>query len=80
MSSDPIFFVHHAQIDRIWWHWQQLQPQQRLEDYFGPNNINEPDALFQASLQDTLAMMGLDSDRAVASVMDTRSRLLCYQY
>jgi len=80
MCSDPIFFVHHAQIDRVWWYWQQLQPTQRLEDYFGPNNISEPNALSQATLQDMLVMMDLDADMAVADVMDTRSNLLCYKY
>ena len=27
--SDPIFFLHHAQVDRIWAMWQRLHPQVR---------------------------------------------------
>lgn len=24
--SDPIFWMHHANIDRLWWQWQQARP------------------------------------------------------
>ena len=33
---DPIFWVHHGQIDRLWWRWQQAEPSARLADYSGP--------------------------------------------
>jgi tyrosinase len=25
---DPVFWMHHAEIDRIWWQWQQANPGQ----------------------------------------------------
>lgn len=25
-ANDPIFFLHHANVDRIWWMWQQTYP------------------------------------------------------
>lgn len=78
---DPIFFVHHGQIDRIWWHWQQLQPELRMRDYSGPNNIGiGTHANPHAMLTDSLRMMGLDVDMTVEDVMDTRSDFLCYHY
>ena len=24
--ADPIFWMHHANIDRLWWQWQQAHP------------------------------------------------------
>jgi tyrosinase len=24
--SDPIFWMHHANVDRLWWQWQQAHP------------------------------------------------------
>lgn len=24
--ADPLFMLHHAQIDHVWWTWQNLQP------------------------------------------------------
>ena len=31
--NDPIFFLHHANIDRIWWNWQQTHG---IDNYDGP--------------------------------------------
>ncbi|KAJ3257067.1 hypothetical protein HDU77_002866 [Chytriomyces hyalinus] len=25
-TNDPIFFLHHANVDRLWWSWQQNKP------------------------------------------------------
>ncbi|OOF98341.1 hypothetical protein ASPCADRAFT_205583 [Aspergillus carbonarius ITEM 5010] len=27
--NDPVFFLHHAQVDRVWWSWQLLSPERR---------------------------------------------------
>lgn len=27
--GDPVFYLHHAQIDRVWWIWQMLSPYER---------------------------------------------------
>ena len=37
--NDPIFFLHHAEIDRFWAEWQQLHPDQTYAPSSGyPNN------------------------------------------
>ncbi|CAF3444778.1 unnamed protein product [Fusarium graminearum] len=33
--NDPIFFMHHGQVDRLWALWQQQDPEARLKDYAG---------------------------------------------
>lgn len=33
--SDPVFFLHHANIDRLWWQWQQAHPNAK------PANLTE---------------------------------------
>ncbi|KAK7228090.1 hypothetical protein V2G26_000260 [Clonostachys chloroleuca] len=35
--GDPIFFLHHAYIDKIWWEWQELDIEARLIDMSGTN-------------------------------------------
>lgn len=35
--GDPIFFLHHAYIDRVWWQWQQANLTSRLTDISGRN-------------------------------------------
>lgn len=24
--NDPVFFLHHCNVDRLWWQWQQNHP------------------------------------------------------
>jgi tyrosinase len=28
--GDPIFYFHHAALDRLWWIWQMQDPDKRL--------------------------------------------------
>lgn len=86
--TDPIFFVHHAQIDRLWWKWQQRHrqeedkeegPQTRLHAY--DSIARHPDSVAAAvSLNDPLELFGLGEDKRVEDVMSIRSALLCYKY
>lgn len=34
--ADPIFHLHHANLDRLWWSWQKLNLSARLVDISGP--------------------------------------------
>lgn len=29
-SGDPLFFLHHAMLDRVWWVWQMQDPENQL--------------------------------------------------
>lgn len=35
--SDPLFFLHHTYLDRVWWQWQQADLSTRLTDMAGRN-------------------------------------------
>ncbi|KAF2272786.1 Di-copper centre-containing protein, partial [Westerdykella ornata] len=74
--SDPVFFLHHTQLDRLWWNWQRMNGS-RLTDYSGvrTHNGKEP-----ASSFDLLLMGGLAPDIPVAEVLHTTSNRLCYIY
>ncbi len=32
---DPAFYLHHAQVDRVWTIWQGLKPRERLDQVYG---------------------------------------------
>ena len=34
-NGDPWFYLHHAQIDRVWWMWQNQQPYSRTNALYG---------------------------------------------
>ncbi|KAF8671702.1 Common central domain of tyrosinase [Rhizoctonia solani] len=75
--NEPLFFLHHSQIDRLWTRWQGRNST-RLSDYRG-NTVQNTTEL-NASLQDTMKFLGLGEDRSVESLMDTLSNGLCYKY
>ncbi|GAB7355848.1 hypothetical protein MBLNU459_g6510t1 [Dothideomycetes sp. NU459] len=74
---DPLFFLHHTQLDRIWWIWQQRNPEQRIRAYGGRNSRH---SIAVASLEDALKMKGLAPTIKVEEVMNTEDELLCYRY
>jgi len=74
---DPLFFLHHTQLDRLWWLWQQRQPANGLTAYGGHK---ERHSIEMANLDDTLFYKGLASDIRVREVMNVEGDLLCYRY
>ena len=77
VTLDPVFFLHHTQLDRMWWRWQQMDITKRSQEY---NGLSEKDSSQQASLGDKLWMGGLAADIKVIDIMDTRCDKLCYTY
>lgn len=73
---DPVFFLHHTQLDRMWWMWQQKDPQRRLWQYGG--NIRSDGSRY--SLHDVFHFEGFAPDIKVMSLMSTESEFLCYRY
>jgi tyrosinase len=75
---DPIFFLHHTQIDRLWTLWQQEKPDARIMD-FGGRKTQAGD-FPEATLQDVMPYLGLTPDVKVEEVMATQTSRFCYRY
>lgn len=67
--NDPLFFLHHAFVDKLWADWQTLEPEHRAA--YGGESKNGS----LATLLDTLPGF---LDITVQSVINTQS--LCYTY
>lgn len=39
--GDPLFYLHHAFIDKLWWNWQTADEEERLYAIGGPN-VKDP--------------------------------------
>lgn len=78
--NEPLFFLHHAQIDRLWALWQD-EDIKRLSDYAGNlPGASTHDGPFQATIDDMLPSFGNLIDQvSVRNVMDTRAGDLCYE-
>jgi tyrosinase len=74
-NIDPIFFLHHTQLDRLWWLWQQASPLSRTNDYAGKKSDRSP-----AALTDLMPMLNMAPDRLVRDFMSTETVDLCYRY
>ncbi|KAF4773246.1 hypothetical protein HER10_EVM0007937 [Colletotrichum scovillei] len=75
--NEPLFFLHHGNVDRAWAKWQGRNAT-RLTDYAGFNN---PDKTISASITDTMPVLELvDVEPVVKDYMDTLSGPLCYTY
>lgn len=70
--------MHHAQIDSLWWKWQQIDRTARLKDYGGRLVSDGVEEI--ADLGDLLSYGGLGPDVRVSQVMDTEAWPLCYKY
>ncbi|KAM7216078.1 putative amino acid transporter [Rhypophila decipiens] len=42
--GDPLFFLHHTWLDKLWWEWQSRNLPARLTEISGPNIVVPPPA------------------------------------
>jgi tyrosinase len=81
--NDPVFYLHHANVDRLWWIWQQRDLEERLYQVRGPTTdfrYHEGHEDSEVSLDNLMPMGGLAEDTQMNLVMDTRAGFLCYEY
>lgn len=76
-NPDPVFFLHHTQLDRLWWTWQTRDPEPRMWQYRGRAGNYSSET---ASLDDILPMGGLAPDIPVSDIIKTEGDTLCYRY
>ncbi|RYP18199.1 hypothetical protein DL765_004056 [Monosporascus sp. GIB2] len=75
--NEPLFFLHHANVDRAWAKWQGRNAT-RLADYTG---FQDRDNIFPASITDTMPILELgDTEPIVKDYMDIQAGPLCYTY
>lgn len=79
MFLDPVFFLHHGQIDRIWWSWQRVS-RDRFMQYNGKSRDTSE---VEGHLKDILEFHStiLNATPSVSDVIDTEADgPLCYIY
>ena len=80
-TTDPLFFMHHGQIDRLWAVWQSYD-ESRLHDIGGPVR---PDGTGIVQLSSSLDLSSFEAPSITArQIMDTVNKdgtgILCYKY
>ena len=78
--NDPVFWLHHAMLDRVWWIWQALQPKQ-AKTVSGGTVLGQPTSR-ATRLDDLIQLNCLNvEDVTLLEMMDSLSgEPLCYVY
>jgi tyrosinase len=78
--GDPVFYLHHGMIDRVWTIWQALDPVNRQYAISGTGTfLNSPPSP-NVTLTDTLSWGILGPSMPVESAMSVFAGPFCYQY
>ncbi|KAH6650363.1 hypothetical protein F5144DRAFT_555984 [Chaetomium tenue] len=84
--ADPIFYLHHANLDRVWWSWQKLNLETRLTDISGPIFLMDYGNLKggNVTLEFPLSVGVSAGNVTVGDVMNIaacgQNGVLCYEY
>ena len=79
--QDPAFFVHHANVDRMWTTWQGLDPTgARKKELSGTLTFLNIPPTREIELTDVADFMGLGGEEVVGDLMDTMGGGYCYRY
>ena len=78
--GDPMFFLHHGQIDRTWWIWQNQDLATRQNAIAGTITLLNNPPSRNGTLTDTIDMGVLAPTVQIKDVMSTLAGPLCYIY
>ena len=76
-TLDPLFYIHHAFVDRLWWKWQSEDPANRLYQLGGPVKQGGSE---ETTLDHVMTTYGIRPNVTVRDVMDIQGGFLCYEY
>jgi len=78
--GDPFFFLHHAQIDRVWWIWQNQDLKNRQNAIAGTNTLNNSPPSNATTLADLIDLGVNAPGIPISSAMSTLGGPFCYIY
>ncbi|KAI1427740.1 Di-copper centre-containing protein [Xylaria sp. FL1777] len=82
--GDPIFYLHHGYIDKLWWDWEALKLPARLTEARGKNDpafvnyFNDGGSI--TTLNHVLSSHGLVPNATIGDVMDIGGDYVCAEF
>ncbi|TVY26376.1 Tyrosinase [Lachnellula hyalina] len=70
--NDPVFYLHHTQLGRLWWKWQQRDLGNRVRKLSKHGHVE--------NVHNVIDMGELAPKIVVRDTLDTLVDPLCYQY
>ncbi|KAK1513109.1 hypothetical protein CTAM01_00505 [Colletotrichum tamarilloi] len=81
--GDPVFYLHHSMIDRVWWMWQMLSPQERqygATALSGTNTFLDQPPSANTTMDDVLQYGWAGESLKIWDAMSTVAGPFCYVY
>ena len=79
--GDPLFYMHHSFLDKVWWDWQKRDFTKRLTEISGYETAVRPSTGWvNASMNSKLYMYDIVPNATIGELMDTRGDRLCFEY
>jgi tyrosinase len=78
--NDPVFYIHHAMIDKIWTVWQYMDRENRQNAIYGTSTLNNSPASPDMTLADELPFGLVTANPVFGDLMDTLAGPYCYRY
>ncbi|KAB8227288.1 tyrosinase family protein [Aspergillus alliaceus] len=78
--GDPMFYLHHAQIDRVWSTWQALDPEKRRYAIWGTHTLADNPPSANMTLDEMIDFRLVAEPVKFEDLMDTLSGPFCYYY
>jgi tyrosinase len=80
--GDPVFYLHHAMIDRVWWLWQLQDPVKRTMPINGTSTLanNPPSPPMKLTDYINLGYVVPNEQRQLYTMMSTLAGGFCYVY
>lgn len=82
-AADPLFWLHHGNVDRAWWSWQQRDLENRVNDISGPLiNFDYANEFGGNATLDDIIYVGetVRLETTIRDVMHIQKGPLCYVY
>ncbi|KAK1729306.1 hypothetical protein CaCOL14_002587 [Colletotrichum acutatum] len=81
--GDPVFYLHHSMIDRVWWMWQMLSPPERqygVTALGGTNTFLDQPPSANTTMDDVLQYGWVGESLSIRDAMSTVAGPFCYVY
>ncbi|GAB7364090.1 hypothetical protein MBLNU230_g4642t1 [Neophaeotheca triangularis] len=78
--SDPVFFLHHAMIDRVWYVWQGQDIYRRQDVISGTHTLANNPPSDPMNLDEMISFGLAGDDVRFGDLMDTFAGPFCYRY
>ncbi|KAF2494294.1 Di-copper centre-containing protein [Lophium mytilinum] len=78
--GDPVFWLHHGMIDRVWWTWQNLDVEKRKTAISGTLTVNNSPPSRNATLDDFIDLGINAGPIKIRDAMSTIAGPFCYVY